>query len=112
MKDIYNKYFHNINQQSNSFTNENMYVYNGVSGITYTLNYNQIDFETGFTGKFSNIGKGIVTIKAVEPYAFVGSGKTNSDDIRTITINSQETVELICYKAESEKSFIVIGKEI
>lgn len=110
-----NKIMYNVAEMDveiNSFTNENMYVYNGVSGITYTLNYNQIDFETGFTGKFSNIGKGIVTIKAVEPYAFVGSGKTNSDDIRTITINSQETVELICYKAESEKSFIVIGKEI
>ena len=110
-----NKIMYNVTEMDveiNSFTNENMYVYNGVSGITYTLNYNQIDFETGFTGKFSNIGKGTVTIKAVEPYAFVGSGKTNSDDIRTITINSQETVELICYKAESEKSFIVIGKEI
>lgn len=96
----------------NSFANENLYIYNGSTGITYNLNYNQIDFETGYTGKFSNVGSGNMTITTVEPYAFIGSGKVAADKVVSVVVAPQETIELVCYKTDTEKSFIVIGKEI
>lgn len=104
--------FAETNIEINSFANENLYIYNGADGITYNLNYNQIDFETGYTGKFSNVGSGNMTITTVEPYAFIGSGKIAADKIVNIVVAPHETIELVCYKMDTEKSFIVIGKEI
>lgn len=96
----------------NNFIDTNMYIYNGSEAITYEIDYNQIDFESGYTCKFANVGTSTVTIIAKDPYCFIGSGKTSTDKIQSITISSQESIELVCYKTESEKSFIVIGKEI
>lgn len=104
--------FAETNIEINSFANENLYIYNGADGITYNLNYNQIDFETGYTGKFSNVGSGNMTITTVEPYAFIGSGKIATDKIVNVVVAPHETIELVCYKTDTEKSFIVIGKEI
>lgn len=96
----------------NNFIDTNMYIYNGSEAITYDIDYNQIDFESGYTCKFANVGTSTVTITAKDPYCFIGSGKTSTDKIQSITISAQESIELVCYKTESEKSFIVIGKEI
>lgn len=96
----------------NNFINSNLYIYNGSEAITYDIDYNQIDFESGYTCKFANVGTSTVTITAKDPYCFIGSGKTSTDKIQSITISAQESIELVCYKTESEKSFIVIGKEI
>jgi hypothetical protein len=95
-----------------SFSNENLYIYNGATSIIYKLNYNLIDFETGYTGKFSNIGSGKVTIETVEPYVFIGSGKVYNDSIRSFTLNPQEQVEIICYKDQDKMMFICTGKDI
>ena len=115
---IKNKVAYNINESSvniTSFANENMYIYNGSGEITYNINYNLIDFETGYTGKFSNVGTGTVKVTTVDPYEFVGSGKAGNDKentIREISLSPQESVELVCYKSGDLKQFIVIGKTI
>lgn len=96
----------------NNFIDSNMYIYNGTAPITYEIDYNQIDFESGYTCKFANVGTSNITINAKDPYCFIGSGKTYADKIKTLTIAAQKSIELVCYKTNSEKSFIVIGKEI
>ena len=39
---------------------------------------------------------------------FVGSGKS----VKEITVNPQETIELVCYNKDGEQQLLVIGKTL
>lgn len=89
-----------------SFTETNYYIANSEDDITYNMNLDTISFIDGYTGKFSNIGTGNVTLVG-NTFTFVGSCSTAD----TIILAPQETVELICYNTDDDKKqFIVIGK--
>ena len=93
----------------NNFKTNNYYISNNTTDIVYNINYNQIDFEAGYTGKFVNVGTGLVTIYTTNSYPFVGSGKTKDDKIISIELNPQETIELIC---NDNKEIVVVGKSL
>ena len=95
-----------------SFSSTNMYISNSESDVTYTIKLDSITFIDGYTGKFTNIGKGKVTINAGS-YKFLGS----CTQATTIELNPQESVELVCYnKVNNDKTtemvLLVIGKDI
>ena len=91
-----------------NFSVNNLFISNSSVDVKYIINYNQIDFISGYTGKFSNVGSGIVTIETSDPYIFVNG----TNNVTSFTLNSQETVELVCYKSGDLKQFIVIGKTL
>lgn len=96
-----------ISQSVTSFATTNLYVYNGAGDFKYTMELDTLSFINGYTGKFANIGTGTVTLDA-NSFKFLNSGKTAT----TITLEPQETVELVCYKKGTDLSFLVIGKAI
>lgn len=95
-----------------NFSINNYFIYTGVDEVNYNLNFNEIDFISGYTGKFTNAGNGTVKINVSGKYTFIGSGKTSADKITAISLATGETVELIVYNNGAELSFIVVGKNI
>lgn len=91
-----------------SFANQNLYISNSQSNVTYNINFDNLVWVKGYTGKFANIGTGNVTINSGK-LKFVGSNTSKT----AITLNPQETVELVCYTLNGgEKVLLVIGKEL
>lgn len=105
-----NSVIYNTGELVKSFAVNNYYIANTAEGeeLTYTIDINPISFINGYTGKFANIGKGSMILNAGSDYKFVGSNTTAT----SLSINPQETVELICYKIDNEKVYLVIGKEL
>lgn len=105
-----NSVVYNISEPVKNFAINNYYIANTAEGeeLTYTIDISPISFINGYTGKFTNIGKGSMILNAGSDYKFVGSNTTAT----SISVNPQETVELICYKIDNEKVYLVIGKEL
>lgn len=95
-----------------SFSTNNYYVYTGGDTMNYNLNFSEVDFISGYTGKFINAGLGTVNINVSGKYALIGYGKTYDDKIKTVSLNSGESVELVTYNNTPELSFIVVGKAL
>lgn len=91
-----------------SFASTNYYISNSTEDVTYNINLDTLSFINGYTGKFSNIGTGNMIINAGSKFKFVGSCTESTE----ITLNPQETIELICYNNDDNKELIVIGKEL
>ena len=93
-----------------SFSLQNLYISDNDinTEVTYQIKLDYSAFINGYTGKFSNIGKGTVKLNAGTGYTFKGSNTTKT----SITLNPQETVELVCYNLNNNKYFLVIGKDI
>ena len=98
----------------NSFSSSNLYVSNSAGETEYSIEYNILDFISGYTGKFANIGSGTVRITTVSPYVFVnGSVETTS-----FTLAPNESVEVVCYlregatEEETVRQLLVIGKTL
>lgn len=90
-----------------SFSENNLYISNASADVTYEMNLDQLSFINGYTGKFANIGTGVVTINAGK-FKFIGSCTEST----TITLNPQESVELVCYNNDTNKELLVIGKSL
>lgn len=90
-----------------SFSENNLYISNSDSNVTYNITLDKLSFINGYTGKFANIGIGVVTINAGE-FKFIGSCTEST----TITLNPQESIELVCYNNGNNKELIVIGKSL
>ena len=90
-----------------SFSENNLYISNASTDVTYEMNLDQLSFINGYTGKFANIGTGVVTINAGK-FKFIGS----CNEATTITLNPQESVELVCYNNDTNKELLVIGKSL
>lgn len=90
-----------------SFSENNLYISNASADVTYEMNLDQLSFINGYTGKFANIGTGVVTINAGK-FKFIGS----CNEAITITLNPQESVELVCYNNDTNKELLVIGKSL
>jgi hypothetical protein len=95
-----------------SFSTNNYYVYTGGDTMNYNLNFSEVDFISGYTGKFINAGLGTININVSGKYAMIGYGKTYDDKIKTLSLNSGESVELVTYNNTPELSFIVVGKAL
>lgn len=91
----------------NSFTETNYYISDNSEIVTYNMNLDTISFIDGYTGKFSNVGTGTVILNA-GTFKFVGS----CVEVNNITLEPQESVELICYNADDQKKLIVVGKSL
>ena len=90
-----------------SFATRNLYISNYDGNSDYTINLDSLSFIDGYTGKFCNIGTGIMTISSPK-MSLVGScTQTNS-----IALQPQESVELVCYNNGNEKQLLVIGKSL
>lgn len=100
----------NETKEITSFSLQNLYISDNAinTEVTYQINLDYSAFINGYTGKFSNIGKGTVKLSAGTGYTFKGSNTTKT----SITLNPQETVELVCYNLNNNKYFLVIGKDI
>jgi hypothetical protein len=90
-----------------SFANQNLYISNSVNDVTYNINFDNLVWIKGYTGKFANIGTGNVIINSGK-VKFVGSTTTKT----SITLLPQETVELVCHTINNEHVLLVIGKDI
>ena len=91
----------------NSFTETNYYISDNSEIVTYNMNLDTISFIDGYTGKFSNVGTGVVILNG-GTFRFIGS----CNEVDTIILDPQETVELICYNADDQKKLIVVGKSL
>lgn len=96
------------NMVVDNFSSTNLYIANtpDTDTVTYTINYDTISFINGYTGKFSNIGKG--TMKLTTNMVFTASGIS----VNEIILLPGETVELVCYNNGDDKEFLVIGKTL
>ena len=90
-----------------SFSQDNLFVSTSESDSNYSIELDQISFLDGYTGKFCNIGTGTMKLMT-KKQMFVGSGKS----VKEITVNPQETVELVCYNKDGEQQLLVIGKTL
>ena len=90
-----------------SFSQDNLFVSASESDSNYSIELDQISFLDGYTGKFCNIGTGTMKL-TTKKQVFVGSGKS----VKEMTINPQETVELVCYNKDGEQQLLVIGKTL
>ena len=90
-----------------NFSENNYFISNSAEDVIYNISIDPFSFINGYTGKFSNIGTGDVIINAVND-KIVSSGK----EVNMLTLDPQETVELICYNNNSRKQFILIGKSL
>lgn len=97
-----------------SFSEHNLYISNSDENVTYEIRLDPLSFINGYTGKFANIGNGTMTINAYKDtnnnylYKFIGSGT----EATSITLNPQESIELVCYNNGSNKELLVIGKSL
>lgn len=91
-----------------SFIENNLFVANSDNDIMYVINYNIIDFSSGYTAKFANIGTGNVIIKTTPTYKFVNG----STEVEEFTLSNQERVEIVCHKGDNDYKFLVIGKSL
>jgi hypothetical protein len=93
-----------------SFSSTNLYIANTGEGetVTYNIQLDQLAFINGYTGKFVNIGKGTMTLKTISDMKFTASGITLTE----ITLNPQESIELVCFNNDKTKQLLVIGKEL
>lgn len=91
-----------------NFIENNMFIGNSNEDMTYNIDYSVIDFMSGYTGKFSNIGSGKITITTSDNYKFVnGNVETTAFEL-----NSQESVEIICHKTDDKNMLLVVGKQL
>lgn len=91
-----------------NFIENNMFIGNSNEDMTYNIDYNVTSFASGYTGKFSNIGSGKMIITTSDNYKFVnGNVETTSFEL-----NSQESVEIICYKTDDKNMLLVVGKQL
>lgn len=92
-----------------SFSTNNMFISNSNSETIYNINYNVIDFLSGYTGKFANIGSGNVKIKTSDPYSFINGNSEATE----FNLTTNESVDIVCYKDnDNSKKFLVIGKSL
>jgi hypothetical protein len=91
-----------------NFAQSNLYISNAELDTIYQINLDQLSFIDGYTGKFSNIGKGNMIINTKDTMKFVGTCTTAT----SITLAPQESVELVCYNNEDKKELLVIGKSL
>ena len=68
----------------------------------------ELEVIDGYTGKFANIGNGLVRLVSGDQMPFVGSDTTAT----TLELNSQESVEIVCYNSGKNKQLLVIGKAL
>lgn len=98
----------NKNLSISNFDEINYFISNSNEDVYYTLNGNKFsEFISGYTGKFVNIGTSDMIIETKDAY-IVGSN-TQTD---TITVEPQESIELISYLNDNKCEFILIGKPI
>lgn len=90
-----------------SFSANNLYISNSENDITYLLELDKLSFINGYTAKFANIGTGLMIINGGE-FKLVGSRK----EAESITLEPQESVELVCYNNADSKELLVIGKSL
>lgn len=91
-----------------SFSGTNLYISNSNADVEYHMALDQLSFIDGYTGKFANIGNGLVRLVSGDQMPFVGSDTTAT----TLELNSQESVEIVCYNSGKNKQLLVIGKAI
>lgn len=89
-----------------SFSENNLYISNSNTDVTYEIELDKLSFINGYTGKFANIGSGKILIKTGEGLIFSGSNIY----AHSIELEPQETVELVCYNNDNSKELLVIGK--
>jgi hypothetical protein len=103
----------NVNLAISNFDNDNYFVANASDGdeqIQYVLTVNKFgDFVSGYTGKFVNIGNGLVVISA-ENAIFVGGSNAGNNTASEIQLTSGETVELISHKNGDTNEFIIVSR--
>lgn len=89
-----------------NFDEFNYFISNSNEDTHYTLLGNKFgDFESGYTGKFANIGTGNMIITAVDA-DIVGTNVSLAE----IVVKPQEAIDLISFKNNNRCEFILIGK--
>ena len=89
-----------------SFSENNLYISNSNTDVTYEIELDKLSFINGYTGKFANIGSGKILIKTGEGLIFSGSNIY----AHSIELEPQESIELVCYNNGNSKELLVIGK--
>ena len=87
-----------------NFNEANYFISNADTNTNYSLNFGD-EFESGYTGKFVNIGTADMIISTVNA-KIIGS----CTEATEIVIKPQESIELICYNNNESHEFILIGK--
>lgn len=91
-----------------NFDETNYFISNSAEDTHYTINGNKFgDFESGYTGKFTNIGIGNMIITTIDA-KIVGS----NTNVTEIVVKPQESIDLIGYNNNGVCEFILIGKSI
>lgn len=91
-----------------SFADTNFYIANSTEAVVYNIKLDSLTFVNGYTGKFSNMGAGKVTIQA-NNFTLVNGDKT----ARKLELSTNETVELVCYNdATLGQCLLVLGKSL
>lgn len=90
------------------FQNTNYFIANSSSEVNYVLVGDRFEFDSGYTGKFVNIGTANMVI-SVSNAKFVGSATEKTEPI---IVKPQEIVELITLNNNGKCEFILIGKPL
>lgn len=93
-----------------SFSENNLYISNSPEkeSVVYNIKLDQLSFINGYTGIFTNIGKGNVTINSGDDFTLVAS----CTKAKSIELLPQEQIELVCYNNGNSKELLVIGKAL
>lgn len=93
-----------------SFASNNLYISNSAEDTRYIIALDAFSFINGYTGKFANIGTGnaIIDVDENTNFVFAGSGTTS----KSIALNPQETIEMVCFKSGTDMQLLVIGKSL
>ena len=91
-----------------SFVENNLFVANSAADVTYELDFDKLTFIDGYTAKFTNIGSANMIIKVGSSFKFV----SGENKVSQITVEPQETIELVTYNDGNDRVFLVLGKAI